>query len=212
MKWDTFIKLNKEFPVVDTELFHTTEHKPESINVQISRWEKAGKLVQVKRGIYLLAEPYRKIEIYEPYLASLLKKPSYISLEKAMEFHGLIPESVRKYISVTTKQTGKFESEAGVFEYKHINPRLFWGYESVTVNKQTAFFASPEKALLDFFYFKGMNTTLNYISEMRLQNVEKINLKTLLNYGRRFGKPGMLTVAKMLKKHILALKVGENTI
>jgi predicted transcriptional regulator of viral defense system len=141
-----------------------------------------------------------------------LQKPSYISLEKAMEYYGLIPESVPRYTSVTTKRPGKFISKAGIFEYKHIKPSLFWGYRSVTVNKQTAFFATPEKALLDYFYLKGMKPTSGYLIEMRLQNADKIDLKILAEYSQKFGKPGMVKVAERLKEHILVLKKGEKTI
>lgn len=182
---------------------------PNANKVQISRWVTSGKLIQVRRGVYLISEPYRKIEIYEPYLASIVKKPSYISLEKALEYHGLIPEAVAKYTSLTTKRPGLFVSQAGVFEYRHIKQSLFWGYKSVTVNKQTGFFASPEKALLDYFYFNGVEATTNSLEEMRFQNLEMVNLSILDQYAQRFNKPGVLRVAGILKKYIDSVRKEE---
>lgn len=209
MKWHEFINITVNMPVIDTEILLAGISNPGPVKVQVSRWEKAGKLIQVKRGIYLLSKAYRKVDVYEPYIASVLKKPSYISLEKAFEYYGLIPEAVNVYTSVTTKRQGRFVSEAGTFEYRHIKPSLFWGYSSITVNKQPAFFASPEKALLDFFYIKGLNVSQGYIEELRLQNVEKINIDRLFEYAGRFKKPGIMKVAESLKKYIISYKEEE---
>lgn len=212
MEWSEFLRLSGNLPVVDTENLLTGVLNSASIQVQISRWKKAGRIIQLKRGTYLLAEPYRKIEVYEPYLAGILKRPSYVSLEKALEYHGLIPEAVSVYTSVTTKRPAKFTSKAGIFDYRHIKEPLFWGYESVTVNKQTAFFASPEKALLDFFYLNVVKISYEYLKEMRLQNVGKINLKKMLAYAQKFGKPGILNAAKITKEYIALYKKEEKVL
>lgn len=212
MKWEEFIRTVGELPVIDTEILLAGMPNPEPLKVQISRWEKAGKLIQLKRGFYLLSQPYRKVQVYEPYIASILKKPSYISLEKAMEYHGLIPEAVKVYTAVTSKRPGRFTSKVGVFAYQHIKTSLFWGYESVKLNGQTAFIATPEKALLDFFYLKEIKISYEYLKELRLQNVEKINLDKLLEFALRFKKPKILRSAKMLKKVILSILAEEKSL
>lgn len=202
MKLEEFIKLVGNLPVIDTEVLLTGVSDYRAIKVQISRWEKSGKLIQLKRGIYLLTETYRKTDIYEPYIAAILKKPSYISLEKALEYHGLIPEAVSIYTSVTPKWHAKFSSPVGVFSYRHIKKSLFWGYASVAKDNQIAFIATPEKALLDLFYLNGLNISQGYLKELRLQNVSNINTDKLLEYAGRFKKPGILRAAKVVNKYI----------
>ncbi len=212
MKWNEFLELVGRLPLIDTELLLAGVPDQVALKVQISRWEKASKLIQIKRGIYLLSEAYRKGSTYEPYIASVLKSPSYVSLEKALEYHDLIPEAVPVYTSVTTKRQGRFVSEIGTFDYRHIKNSLFWGYESVTVNKQTAFIALPEKALLDLCYLNGMNISQDYIEGLRLQNIEKINIDKLFEFARRFKKPGMMKVAKEIQKYITLNKESEKTL
>ena len=212
MKWDAFLKIAGDIPVINTQILLAGVAKPQSIEVQISRWKKSGKLVQIKRGVYLLKQAYRKIDVFEPALAAILKSPSYISLEKALEYHGLIPEGVAVYTSITTKRQAKFVSPAGVFAYKHVRSSLFWGYASVTVNRQTAFFASPEKALLDLFYLRKGVISLKYLEELRLQNLEKIDPGRLSEYALKFQTPGILKAAETLKKHIGYSRTGEKTL
>ena len=202
MKWDEFLKRVAKLPVIETELLLAGVPDQGPLKVQISRWQKAGNIIQVKRGIYVLAQQYRKIELYEFHLAALLKKPSYVSLEKALEYHGLIPEAVTVYTSVTTKMPRRFVSDIGIFDYRHIKSALFWGYDSVIVNKQTAFIASPEKAILDLCYLKGVNISQAYLEGLRLQNVSKFNADKLSTYAERFAKPGIAAAAETIARYI----------
>jgi predicted transcriptional regulator of viral defense system len=209
MKWLEFLNIVSKLPVIDTENLFTGISDPSGIEVQISRWVKAGKIIQLRRGIYLLAEPYRRTEPYDPYIAAILRSPSYISLEKALEYHDLIPEAVNVYTCVTTKRKTRYVTEAGIFDYRYINKSLFWGYESVTVNRQTAFFASREKAILDLFYINRLEITLKYLEGLRLQNVENISIEKLFEYARRFNKPKILSAARVLKDYIKSSGNGE---
>ena len=202
MKWQEFVDKVGGLLVIETEILLAGVVDSRALKVQISRWVNSGKLIQLKRGLYLLSSAYRKSEPDEFYIASILKKPSYISMEKALEFHGLIPEAVPVFTSVTTKRPGRLGTKVGVFDYRHIKPELFWGYESVTTGKRTFFIASAEKALLDFFYFKGVHFKRGYLEEMRLQNTEGINFNRLIEYAEKFHKPGILRAAKKIKRFI----------
>jgi predicted transcriptional regulator of viral defense system len=209
MKWENFVKKVAKLPVIDTELLLAGVKDPKPFKVQVSRWQKTGKLLQLKRGFYVLSETYRQAPLFEPYVSFLLKRPSYLSLEKALEYHGLIPEGVPVYTAVTSKRAARFSSEVGVFTYRHIKQSLFWGYESVMVNSQTGFIALPEKALLDVVYFHGMNITLKYLEGLRLQDVDKINPEILLKLAGRFKSLGMMRAAAVIKKYIEQHKKSE---
>ncbi len=212
MNWDKFLGIVGDLPLIDTENLLAGVSKPSIIRVQISRWKKAGKIIRLKRGIYVLAKSYRKVEVYEPYIAAILKKPSYISLEKSLEYYNLIPEAVKVYTSITTKKPCRFISELGIFDYKHIKRSFFWGYTANTVNKQTAFIAVPEKALLDLCYLKNVRIDFNYLQELRLQNTEEININKLFEYAQRFKKPKIMRAAEIIGKYIVSAKRGEKVL
>ena len=212
MDLNSFIQVVQNLPVIDTRILSAGQVNSASIKVQISRWQESGKLIQLKRGIYLLAEPYRKIQPSELYIAGVLKNPSYISLEKALEFHGLIPEAVAVYTSVTTKRPESLQTPLGHYDYRHIKTSLFWGYTSLMLNGQNVFMATPEKALLDFFYLKHVVVSLEYLQELRLQHVENINPKKLLEYARRFEKAKLMQAAKMVEQYIKNYQKGIKTL
>lgn len=204
MKFEEFVKKVKGLPVIDSETLQVGMPQTEGVAVQLSRWQKAGRLLQLRRGQYILADTYRKVEPYEFFVACVLHKPSYVSLEKALEFHDLIPEAVSVYTCVTTKRPARYKTFLGVFAYQHILNSLFWGYESSQLSKQTAFIATPEKALLDLFYLRHILVTEEYLIEMRLQNIQKINLRKLKVFAQRFEKKNILSAAAVLEHYIKA--------
>ena len=94
----------------------------------------------------------------------------------------------------------------GEFEYNHIQKGFFWGYSSVTLNGQTAYVAFPEKALLDFFYLRHTPVTPEYIDELRLQNLEDLSEKRLLEFASRMNKKRLLCAAGIIKQMVLEAK------
>lgn len=87
-------------------------------------------------------------------LANFLYQPSYISLESALSFYGIITGFPYQITSLTIKKTRTINIDNKEFQYSQIADHLFWGYE-----KQEDFLlADKEKALLDYVYFslKGL--------------------------------------------------------
>lgn len=198
MEFEKFVYKVQKLPVILTEYFSAGQKDSLPLEIQLSRWKTSGKIIQLKRGVYLLAEPYRKQPVYEFYIAGILKQPSYISLEKAFEFHNLIPEAVNSFTSVTPRRPTCFDTPIGRFDYRHIRESLFWGYQSVILHGQTAFMALPEKALLDFFYLHPNEPDDDYLKEMRLQNLDSIDPERMKDFARRFGKPKLRRTAEAM--------------
>jgi predicted transcriptional regulator of viral defense system len=90
----------------------------------LSRWVKEGKLVRLRNGFYSFPE-YLNESGSQMYIANRIYRPSYISLQTALSFYGIIPEAVTNVTSVTTLKTAEFENRFGTFSYKTIQPRLF---------------------------------------------------------------------------------------
>jgi len=182
MKWDLFYEKVQDMPVIETKMLRLLFDN-KNIELQLNRWIKQGKIIQLKRGFYILEENYRKLDVFEPYIASILKSPSYISLEKALEMHHLIPDVVFSITSVTTKQRpAEFVSRIGRFKYSSIKKEYFWGYHIVELDDQKGYLADPEKALIDLFYFKQKRISIEYIQSLRLQNIELLKLDKLERY------------------------------
>lgn len=118
---------------------------------KISDYLRKGVIVRIKKGLYIFGEGYRKKPYSRELLANLIYGPSYISLDYALQYHGLIPERVEALTSVTTGRSRRFETPVGLFTYRKISVQVFrFGMTRVELDGQSAFLiAIAEKALAD---------------------------------------------------------------
>jgi len=117
---------------------------------KIHALEKDGQLIRLKRGLYVVDERVSGKPINVRLCANHIYGPSYVSLQWALRWYGLIPERVFTMTSITTKRTRMFENSLGRFTYYQVKPDYFSiGIRSVEENGVYCLMASPEKALCD---------------------------------------------------------------
>jgi predicted transcriptional regulator of viral defense system len=179
MKWDRFLEIARQFPLVESATIGAFGDDPRGLAVQLARWVRAGKLIELRRGLYVLSERLRYREPPLEKVANLLLSPSYVSLERALSIHGLIPETVPLVQSATVGRTGTRETALGRFEYRHVKGEMFFGYREMPLGDDSALVATPEKALLDLFYLSKGEFTRRRIEGLRLQDVDRLDLKQI---------------------------------
>lgn len=112
---------------------------------------KKGLIIRVKKGLYIFGDDYRRRPYSREILANLIYGPSYISLDYALHYYGLIPERVESVTSVTCGRSRKFLTPAGFFIYRGIPLEAFRiGMDRIELSEGYSFLmAVPEKALAD---------------------------------------------------------------
>ena len=112
---------------------------------------RQGVIVRVKKGLYVFGDKYRRYPYSKELLANLVYGPSYVSLDYALAYHGLIPERVEALTSVTPSRSRRFSTPVGLFIYRQVPARAYEiGMARVEGERGHAFLiASPEKALAD---------------------------------------------------------------
>jgi predicted transcriptional regulator of viral defense system len=203
MKFQHLLEIVTDEPVFETGLLLAGEVDPAGVRRQLSRWTQAGRLYQLRRGLYSLAPPYQKKKPHPFAIANRLARGSYVSLHSALAYYGLIPEYVPATTSVTTGRPGRRETALGDYLYRHVQPTLLYGYARIEVSpEQFAFLASPEKALLDLIYLEPGADTWPYLQELRLQNTEQLDLSKLGRLAARSGKPKLRRAAERLAEWV----------
>ncbi|MFO8034520.1 MAG: hypothetical protein R6U88_05095 [Candidatus Bipolaricaulota bacterium] len=187
MTWEEFLRRFGNCPVIEPAMVYAGQSHPHALQVQLSRWVRAGRLLKLARGKYMLAEPYRKADPPLEHVANALVYPSYVSLERALSWHRMIPEAVPVVTSVTPAKARWYETPVGSFSFRHIHPRLFWGYEAEHQGGFSCVVALPEKALLDLAHLWRGKITESTIKELRLQNLEIVYPERLDRFAQRIG-------------------------
>lgn len=121
---------------------------------KVSALEKSGQLIRLKKGVFVVSPEADGYPLSRELIANHLLGPSYVSLETALAFYGLIPEAVRATRSMTLKRARSFQTPLGFFDYTRLPPDYF----SIGIRRHTAaagvsfLLASPEKALCDMVF------------------------------------------------------------
>ncbi|MFA6494677.1 MAG: hypothetical protein WCT49_06525 [Candidatus Paceibacterota bacterium] len=153
---------------------------------------------KLRNGLYSMED--ERPNLY--FAANKIYRPSYVSLETALSYYGIIPETVYSITSITSKPTRDFEALGIDFSYARIKQKAFQGYTARKEGESTVLFAEPEKAFADYLYFVSLGKkTLND----RL-NVSTLDISKVRHYIELFDRSG---VTRTLEK---ALALPEQKI
>ena len=159
------------------------------LKVQLSNWTSQGKLYRLRRGLYCLNET----EIKEPFILSqLLYAPSYISLESALNYYGLIPDVPHSVTAVSTGNPRTFSTRYGTFTYRKLKGEYFFGFKKIPSEPYFFLIAEPEKSLLDFIYYKSKGIYTRDISDLRLSFPKGFSVNKLKKYASVLKSPNIM--------------------
>lgn len=199
MEFANLVKIAGGEPAFETALLLAGEVNPDDVRRQLSRWTSAGRLYQLRRGLYALAPPFQKIKPHPFVIANRMVRGSYVSCESALAHYGIIPEYVPAIISVTAGRPARWETPFGNFEFRHLKVNLLRGYRLLDLGEgQKAFVALPEKALLDLIHLQPEADSPEYLRELRLQNLERLNPDELQRLAVLSGKPKLQRAAEFV--------------
>jgi predicted transcriptional regulator of viral defense system len=201
MEFAELLKVVGDEPVFETGLLLAGDVTLADVQKQLSRWHAAGRIHQLRRGVYALAPPFQKTKPHPFTVANHLVRASYVSCQSALAYYGLIPEYAPVTTSVTTGRAGAWDTSLGHYSYRHIQIKLLQGYRLIDVaGGQSAFVATPEKALLDLIYLQPGGDAPHYVSELRLQNLDRLNLADLDRLTERIGSPKLRRAAAQVRE------------
>ena len=209
MKFSELVDLVKDLPVFETGFLLSGDVNANYLRKQMSLWVNSGKIIQLKRGLYTLAPPYQQMKPHPFLLANRLQLASYVSFQSALLYYGLIPEHVPVTTSITTKKPGVWKTPVGTFTYRHIKSDRFNNYISIDLGgNQSAFIANPEKALLDLILLEPKSGSAEYVQELRLQNMDVLDLNKMRELVEKSRKPKLARAFKYIVQLALDEKKG----
>ena len=138
---------------------------------------RQGAIVRVKKGIYVFGAKYRRRPFSTEVLANMICGPSYISLDYALHYHGLIPERVEAVTSVTISRSRRFSTPVALFTYHNIHIQAYAiGIDQVEPQNGCSFLiATPEKALADKIQ-ADRGTAIRSQAEMRSYLLDSLRI------------------------------------
>ncbi|RIV27358.1 hypothetical protein DYU11_03330 [Fibrisoma montanum] len=171
--------VRKRFPRFDTR--------------RLVEWQQKGYIQRIVNQWYM----FRTTTLAEETLwwtANRIYQPSYLSLETALSFYGLIPEGVYVFTSISSRKTQTFTTPVGTFLYRHVKPAFFFGYQVMRTAATAAagslpdrpvLMANVEKTILDYCYLNPHLRTVDDFAATRLNTSQlrhQLNRQRLQTY------------------------------
>lgn len=204
MNYNEFKKLVQKQPVIVTKDIVSRAGGQQALRNQIERWRSKGFLIKLKKGLLVLNEDDRRVNPSRQYIANRVYAPSYISLEYALSYYGIIPERTSDLTSIATRKTFRLANSLGVFSYQHVKTAAFRGFIAVKDEAGLNFFiAEPEKAIVDFLYFNMKNFKKGdfkktFEESYRLQNLENLKIPKIMKLAGLFSSDKLTKMARAL--------------
>ena len=159
----------KVFSTSDIAKISQFTGKEDSLHVLVQRMKKKGLIQSIKRDLFFVSE--EKLTFFQ--IANVLYSPSYISLESALNYYGIliqVPSTVR---SIGVKRAKKVLLDEKNYEYFNMNKNYYFGYLEIN----GFLIADKEKALIDQIYFTALSKTNTSFEELQLENIDFKKLK-----------------------------------
>jgi len=174
-------------PLEFRKIFNVTKS---AANFFISYHLKRGLFIKLKNGLYALKiRPPSELEI-----ANRIYRPSYVSLEYALMFYNIIPDTVYTITSVTTKCTREFVINNISYTYSKIKKNAFTGYLRKSVGGNIVLIAEAEKAFVDYLYFVDLAKKVVY-DRIDVSNLAK---NKLFEYAKLFKRKSLIKLVNKI--------------
>lgn len=177
---------------------------------RITRLLRQGTIIRVKKGLYVFGEAEQRAPVRKEILANLIHGPSYVSLEYALQHHGLIPERVEAVTSVTVNRSREFSTPLGRFTYRAVPLAAFRsGVQRVEVELGRAYLmAVPEKALADKLHadkvaLRTQGDIRAYLEEdlrIDVEAIRSLRANLLRDYAGRYGSRKVRLLASAVER------------
>lgn len=187
---DTLLEHGKSIFTID-DIVDITQKTRKSVTDLLVSLDERGIITRIKSGKYIILESGRKSTLLSnwPIIARELYNSTnyYVSHYSAMRLHGMTTHSSN--IIYITSPLRKRESKVGFMTYINIysNPKHFWGFSPIWVNKQEKVNVSDlERTLLDCLdrpeYCGGVKEITLGLSAIR----NEIDWDKLIKYAEKY--------------------------
>jgi len=206
-KISEIISAAKELPCFSLDDLAALETDKTYLKVLLGRYAKVGKIIRLKKGLYVAKEYVDNLEKrghfshYLDFLNGVLCEPSYLSSDYVLYRHNLLTDVPYNFTSITKNKTATFTNKFGNFLYYKIKDSLFCGFELVEEGEFSFLRASKAKALFDFLYLrKNILPVKEAVLELRLnvENLNRADIKELKKYAAMEGSKKMAEIIKHL--------------
>jgi len=202
MRYLEFYNALKDFTVFSLNDIRRVERN--FYRPRLIEWQKKGYIKKLTRGYYIFSDAQvDERTLFE--ISNKIYSPSYVSLQMAFSYYGLIPESVYSVTAVATRRTYEFQTPLARFVFRTIKTDMFFGYDLIKYRGKYFKMASAEKSFVDYLYLNPSMRDIPDFEGMRFNEDSfrrLIDRRLIQKYALRSGQAGCIKRVKLLLEYM----------
>lgn len=168
----------------------------------LAEWNRKGQVRMLARGWYVFADAQVDLPLLFD-VGCQAYPPAYVSLETALSWYELVPETVHAITLVGTRTTRTSATDAAMFVWRTVKPLRWFGYRVVEYRRGRQFLiAEAEKAVLDYLYLHPTLRTEGDMLSMRLDaaGFSALDHERLEQWARRYEHKRLILQVSVLEE------------
>lgn len=164
------------------------EYTEASAHNRINFLIKAGWLMRIKRGLYLIIDKFTarsQSDISLLQISNSLRDNSYISLNAALNYYQMFDQYSKTITAITDGESKQYNFAGHIFKFSSVSENFYFGFNKKLEGGKIIKIADAEKALLDYLYLDASFYSANLVFE-KLKNYQKnLDMIKLQDYATR---------------------------
>jgi len=154
---------------------------------RISFLAKAGWLVRIKRGMYLVVTDLSSLaagNVSNLVISNALNNRSYVSFANALNWYGMFDQLTKSVDAVTIARARTYRFQNTEFRFFRVKEKLFFGFSKERVNGKIVNIAEKEKIVLDYLSLRRNAATVTLVFEKLKEYKDTFDFSKMINYAK----------------------------
>jgi predicted transcriptional regulator of viral defense system len=178
---------------------------------RISFLAKAGWLVRIKKGLYLVVTDLSALtvgNVSNLVISNALNSRSYVSFANALNWYGMFDQLTKSIDAVTCARARNYRFLNMEFRFCNVKEKLFFGFSKKRANGKIVNIAEKEKIILDYLYLRRNVATLSLVFEKLKEHKDAFDFSKMISYAKTY----TLTVQRNLGFLLDAISVSTDAL
>ncbi len=156
---------------------------------RISFLAKAGWLVRIKKGLYLVVTDFSTLaasNVSNLVISNALNSKSYVSFANALNWYGMFDQLTKSVDAVTSARARTYRFQNTEFRFFRVKEKHFFGFTGERADGKVANIAEKEKIILDYLSIRRNAATVSLVLEKLKEHKGAFDFSRMIDYAKKY--------------------------
>ncbi len=171
------------------EIFRRAYSRRSDRKKRIAFLAKAGWLVRIKRGLYLVVTDLSALgagNVSSFLVSNALNPKSYVSFANALNWYGMFDQLTKSVDAVTTEKARSYTFQNTEFRFCSVKEKFYFGFRQERADGKIVNIAAKEKIILDYLSLRRNAATVSLVFEKLKEHKSAFDFSKMIDYAKTY--------------------------